>query len=82
MVGIDLSPELLAAARERRPRAALVRGDMRALPLRGGSCAAVLSLFTAFGYFGDLAAHADLLAPVAVLAGLLVWNYRKRGFET
>ena len=32
----------------------LVRGDMRRLPLADGSLRTVLSLFTAFGYFGSL----------------------------
>ena len=49
-VGLDLSLPLLAAARGRG--LALVHGDMRRLPVRDGSCGAVLSLFTAFGYFG------------------------------
>jgi SAM-dependent methyltransferase len=49
-VGLDLSAALLAAARGRG--LPLVRGDMRRLPVRDGGCGAVLSLFTAFGYFG------------------------------
>jgi len=51
--GLDYSADLLAAARHRAPSAPLVRGDMRRLPFADGSFAAVLSLFTAFGYFGD-----------------------------
>jgi SAM-dependent methyltransferase len=68
VVGIDLSPELLAAARERRPRAALVRGDMRRLPLAGGVCGTVVSLFTAFGYFAD---DRENERPVAEVARVL-----------
>jgi SAM-dependent methyltransferase len=43
----------------------LVRGDMRWLPFPGESLTAVLSLFTAFGYFGDLEAHTGLVAEIA-----------------
>lgn len=52
VVGLDLSAPLLRAARARGGSAALVRGDMRALPFADRRFAAVLSLFTAFGYFG------------------------------
>lgn len=72
VIGLDLSPDMLAAAARRLAReqaagrsAALVRADMRELPVRGGACTAVLSLFTAFGYFGSLQEHAGLLAEVA-----------------
>lgn len=51
--GLDLSAPLLARARAVLPGGALVRGDMRALPLRGGAFGAVLLLFTSFGYFAD-----------------------------
>ena len=67
-VGVDLSADLLAeAARQRRTDAAdygLVRGDMRYIPLHDGACSAVLSLFTAFGYFGALADNAQVVAEV------------------
>ncbi len=67
-VGVDLSADLLAeAARQRRTDAAdygLVRGDMRYIPVRDGACSAVLSLFTAFGYFGELADNAQVVAEV------------------
>lgn len=52
VVGLDLSRPLLRAARARAPESAVVCGDMLRLPVRDGSCGAVLSLFTAFGYFG------------------------------
>lgn len=70
-VGLDLSADLLERARERfsgdRP-ARLVRGDMRALPFTEGAFRSVLSLFTAFGYFGPPAANA---APVREIARVL-----------
>jgi SAM-dependent methyltransferase len=69
VVGFDLSPDLLAAARTRDAcRGRLARADLRAPPLATG-CGAVLCLFTAFGYFDDtgntacLIGLADLLAP-------------------
>ena len=52
-LGLDYSADLLAAARDALPSAALVRGDMRCLPLADRSVSTVLSLFTAFGYFGS-----------------------------
>jgi SAM-dependent methyltransferase len=42
----------------------LVRGDMRWLPFSSEKLTAVLSLFTAFGYFGDLEAHAGLVGEI------------------
>ncbi len=65
VVGLDLSPHLLAIASAQTPRHPLLRADMRAIPLAGGTCAAVLSLFTAFGYFGDAAANAAVVAEIA-----------------
>ena len=72
-VGFDLSGDLLATARARPAcRGRLARGDLRAPPFASG-CAAVLCLFTAFGYFDDdgnaacLAALAGMLAPGGVL---------------
>jgi SAM-dependent methyltransferase len=52
VVGLDLSRPLLAAAAARVPGTALACADMRRLPCRDGAFGAVLSLFTAFGYFG------------------------------
>lgn len=67
-IGLDLSPHLLAGARRRlggkRDAAPLVRGDMRRLPFGDGSLGGVLSLFTAFGYFGPLAANGGVVAEI------------------
>ncbi len=68
VVGLDLSPALLRSAREREagdPPAGLVRADMQALPFGDGVFRTVVSLFTAFGYFGGLGDHRDLLAGIA-----------------
>jgi len=48
VIGIDLSRDLLAEARD----VSCVRGDMRRLPFRGAFDAAT-SFFTSFGYFDD-----------------------------
>jgi len=55
--GLDLSAELLAAARdlpdwERHLRGRLVRADMTRLPFARSSFDAVVSLFSSFGYLG------------------------------
>ncbi len=73
-VGLDLSPQLLALARAADPGQRLVRGDMRAIPCATGSCTAVLSLFTAFGYFRTPTEHAAVVHDVArVLAPAGHW---------
>jgi len=68
-LGVDLSSALLAEAVARRRTGTvdyeLIRADMRWLPLRTAACSAVLSLFTAFGYFGALADHRDLVLEIA-----------------
>ncbi|MBC8424892.1 class I SAM-dependent methyltransferase [bacterium] len=77
VVGVDLSAPLLRAARVRtdgQPPTGLLRADMRALPLADGAFGTVVSLFTAFGYFGGLDAHGNLLAEIArVLAPGGAW---------
>ncbi len=65
VVGLDLSPQLLAHARGLSPGGWLVRGDMQHLPCRSGAFDSVLSLFTAFGYFGELQANAPVVAGVS-----------------
>ena len=63
--GLDLSRDLLGQARrDHGPGLSLVRGDMRHLPLGDGSFGAVLSLFTAFGYFGELADNLGMVRQV------------------
>ncbi|HEV8381159.1 MAG TPA: class I SAM-dependent methyltransferase [Gemmatimonadales bacterium] len=67
IVGFDLSRAMLRRARERTGGgAALVRGDMRALPFRPGSFALAVNLFTSFGYFLDDAEHRGVVQQVAV----------------
>jgi len=71
-IGVDLSAALLETARDRLVNLAhvhLVRGDMRSLPLADRSCAGVLSLFTAFGYFDD---RLENRRPVAEVSRVLV----------
>lgn len=64
VVGFDLSRAMLRRARE-RGAAALVRGDMRALPFRNGSFALAVNLFTSFGYFLDDEEHGRVVQQVA-----------------
>ena len=63
VVGFDLSRAMLRRAHERN-NAALVRGDMRALPFQNGSFALAVNLFTSFGYFLDDAEHARVVRQV------------------
>ncbi|MBD3219909.1 methyltransferase domain-containing protein [bacterium] len=65
VVGLDLSPELLRLARDESPSSRLIRADMCRLPLRPASMSAVLSLFTAFGYFEEEAAHRGVVQGIA-----------------
>lgn len=74
--GMDLSRALLKLAPEDL-RPWLVRGDMRALPLRTGSLAGVCLWFTPFGYFSDSENQALLANLGACLrpGGVLVLDY-------
>ncbi len=65
VVGLDLSAALLARAQGDGVAQPLVRADMRRLPFRGGAFGAVLSLFTACGYFGSVEAHLPVVKDVA-----------------
>jgi SAM-dependent methyltransferase len=70
VTGLDLSRPLLNAARA-SGAGALVRADMRRLPVRGGAMDAVVNLFTSFGYFAHDEEHDQALREVArVLAPL------------
>ncbi len=64
-VGLDLSAPLLELASQRLGCAPLVRGDMRNLGFLGQSFDSVLSLFTAFGYFGPLRDNAVVVQEVS-----------------
>jgi SAM-dependent methyltransferase len=62
VTGIDLSPAMIAEGRRRfgrRPRLTLAQGDMRRLDFRA-EFAAVVNLFTGFGYFSDRSNQAVL----------------------
>lgn len=67
VTGLDLSPHLLAVARQVAEAAGveliLVRGDMRDIPFRG-VFDAIVNLFTAFGYFDSDAENARVLQAV------------------
>ena len=74
--GLDLSRDLLAMApTDLRPW--LLRGDMRRLPVRPSSLAAICMWFTPFGYFSD-AENRDLCRQLRGLlrpGGVLVLDY-------
>ena len=78
--GLDYSPHLLAEAKRRGTGRTLryTRGDMRRLPARwSGRFAAVLNLFTSFGFFVNPADDRRVLAEFARVlepGGLLVWH--------
>ena len=80
MDGFELSPTLLARARERGtgPTLRYHRGDMRQLPSDWtGRFDAVLNLFTSFGFFADPADDQRVIAEFArVLTsdGTLIWH--------
>jgi SAM-dependent methyltransferase len=77
VIGLDLSPAMLHRA-QRRVRAPLVRGDMRALPFRPRTFGLVVNLFTSFGYFRSDTEHGAVMRQVAeVLApgGRFVIDY-------
>ena len=67
VMGLDLSAHLLARAAEylMAEKVPLIRGDMRSLPVVGDCFGTVLSLFTAFGYFGTPAENTRPVAEVA-----------------
>lgn len=78
--GVDLSPQLLARARERGtgPTLEYHRADMRELPATWTSrFDAVVNLFTSFGFFQDPADDERVLAEFARVLqpnGTLIWH--------
>lgn len=80
VTGLDYSKHLLDVARRRGIASNLryVRGDMRSLPAKWtGRFAAVLNLFTSFGFFFDPADDLRTMhefARVLQPGGLLVWH--------
>ena len=65
-VGLDLSPDLLRAARQSGTAASeLVRGDMLLLPFQAGCFDLVISMFTSFGYFPSPEEDRAVLGEVA-----------------
>lgn len=80
VTGLDYSQHLLAIARDRGTASNLryVQGDMRALPAKwSGRFAAVLNLFTSFGFFMDPADDVKVIREFARVLqpnGVLVWH--------
>ena len=78
VVGVDLSPQLLAEAKCRLELAGrLVRCDIRRIPF-GAEFDVVFNLFTSFGYFaddGENAAAAREMARVLLPGGTLVVDH-------
>jgi len=80
VTGLDYSKHLLEVARRRGIASNLryVHGDMRALPAKwAGRFAAVLNLFTSFGFFFDPADDLRVMrefARVLQPGGVLVWH--------
>jgi len=78
--GLDLSRDLLdLAPADLKPW--LLRGDMRALPLRNGSLAGICLWFTPFGYFSDEQNRELLLRLRQLLrpGGVIVMDYFNAG---
>ncbi|HPU85432.1 MAG TPA: methyltransferase domain-containing protein [Candidatus Latescibacteria bacterium] len=65
VVGLDLSPVLLSRARRRPSTVRWLRADMSRIPLRNGSCDAVISLFSSIGYFDDESDNYRVLSEAA-----------------
>ncbi len=64
-VGLDLSDSLLKIASARALCPALVQGDMRIPAFIDSSFDSVLSLFTAFGYFGSLTDNSAVVEEIS-----------------
>jgi SAM-dependent methyltransferase len=73
VVGLDLSPRMLALASHRAAPAAFVGGDMRVLPFRDGSFAAVVAFYSVQHVRRDgLGPLVGEMARVVAANGLLV----------
>ena len=66
-LGIDRSPLLLSAAKKEAPSAALVRADLRALPLHAGTLAAAFCFYSSM----FLGTHEDALLALREAARVL-----------
>jgi SAM-dependent methyltransferase len=83
VIGLDSSQSLLDLARECITASPcpsdlwLVEGDMRDIPVRPGTCDAVINLFTSFGFFDDAENLRVLEAVASVLkpAGKFLLDY-------
>jgi len=64
-VGLDLSGDLLAAARRGGVQSPLIRADMRRIPLAERSVDAVVNLFTSFGYFDEERENQQVLEQIS-----------------
>lgn len=75
-VGMDLSAVLLSEAlrvfRSLDASPPLVRGDMRHIPFADRSFELTLSMFTSFGYFDDMNAHAALAWEMARVTSAVI----------
>ncbi len=71
IMGLDLSGDLLAAARHRsksnQQTIPFVNADMRFIPFLPRSFDLILSLFTSFGYFSSDAENADMIKSISAL---------------
>ena len=65
VTGLDLSDVLLTRARRRKSAVRWVRADMSRIPLAGGSCDAVISMFSSLGYFEEESANYRVLSEIA-----------------
>jgi len=71
VVGLDISPAMLAQARARLPNVELLHADIRDLPLRDGSFDIVLST-RVLSHLADVALAVSELARVVSKGGLVV----------
>ncbi len=83
VLGLDFDDVALRDARRRAPGAALIRGDMRQLPLASESIDAVICMWQSFGHF-DSDSNAAVLGEMARVLrpnGRLVLDVYHRDFH-